>query len=255
MGAGKTAVGKRLAQRLGLPFVDLDHEIEQPLGTDHPRPLPRARRSRASARSSREVLASRGGAARGVIATGGGVVERAPNIATMLRDRTRALARRAVRYSARAAGALEGRAPAVPRPGAGATALSNRASTPTRGATVKIDVETELERRPGRGLAERLLRDIVRYLIFSDVHASVDALEAVLRARAPQALRRRSSSLGDLVGYGAAPNQVIEMVRRLQRRGAPHPRQPRQGGVGRRGGARTSTRSRWPPARWTRRAG
>jgi predicted phosphodiesterase len=56
---------------------------------------------------------------------------------------------------------------------------------------------------------------IVRYLIFSDVHASVDALEAVLRS-----VRRKRFdaivSLGDLVGYGAAPNQVIEMVRRLR---------------------------------------
>ena len=55
----------------------------------------------------------------------------------------------------------------------------------------------------------------MRYLIFSDVHASVDALESVLRA-----VRRKHFdviiSLGDLVGYGAAPNQVIEMVRRLK---------------------------------------
>ena len=28
MGAGKTAIGKRLAARLGLPFVDADHAIE-----------------------------------------------------------------------------------------------------------------------------------------------------------------------------------------------------------------------------------
>ena len=29
MGAGKTCIGKRLARRLGLPFVDADDEIEK----------------------------------------------------------------------------------------------------------------------------------------------------------------------------------------------------------------------------------
>ncbi len=32
MGAGKTAIGKRLAQRLGLPFIDADDEIERAAG-------------------------------------------------------------------------------------------------------------------------------------------------------------------------------------------------------------------------------
>ena len=32
MGAGKTSIGKRLAQRLGVPFIDADHEIESAAG-------------------------------------------------------------------------------------------------------------------------------------------------------------------------------------------------------------------------------
>ena len=32
MGAGKSAIGRRLAQRLGLPFIDADHEIEAAAG-------------------------------------------------------------------------------------------------------------------------------------------------------------------------------------------------------------------------------
>jgi predicted phosphodiesterase len=54
----------------------------------------------------------------------------------------------------------------------------------------------------------------VRYLILSDMHANWDAFAAVLR----RARRKRFDSvlvLGDLVGYGAAPNQVVEAVRRL----------------------------------------
>ena len=34
MGAGKSAIGKRLALRLGLPFVDADEEIERAMERD-----------------------------------------------------------------------------------------------------------------------------------------------------------------------------------------------------------------------------
>ncbi|MGW8368203.1 MAG: shikimate kinase, partial [Gammaproteobacteria bacterium] len=36
MGAGKTAVGKQLARRLGWDFVDSDREIEKRTGVDIP---------------------------------------------------------------------------------------------------------------------------------------------------------------------------------------------------------------------------
>jgi diadenosine tetraphosphatase ApaH/serine/threonine PP2A family protein phosphatase len=49
----------------------------------------------------------------------------------------------------------------------------------------------------------------VRYLILSDIHANIDAFEAVLAAATPSAWDR-VLVLGDLVGYGAEPNAVIE---------------------------------------------
>jgi diadenosine tetraphosphatase ApaH/serine/threonine PP2A family protein phosphatase len=49
----------------------------------------------------------------------------------------------------------------------------------------------------------------VRYLILSDIHANIDALDAVLAA-APADTWDRALVLGDLVGYGAEPNAVIE---------------------------------------------
>ena len=52
----------------------------------------------------------------------------------------------------------------------------------------------------------------MRALIFSDIHANLDALEAVLAA-APQ--HDATWNLGDVVGYGGSPNEVIERVRSL----------------------------------------
>jgi diadenosine tetraphosphatase ApaH/serine/threonine PP2A family protein phosphatase len=52
----------------------------------------------------------------------------------------------------------------------------------------------------------------MRYLILSDLHANLDALEAVLAVAPPPDC---SLILGDIVGYGAEPNAVIERVRGL----------------------------------------
>lgn len=55
----------------------------------------------------------------------------------------------------------------------------------------------------------------MRLLILSDIHANVDAFDAVLAA-APRDTWERAVVLGDLVGYGAEPNAVIERVLALE---------------------------------------
>jgi diadenosine tetraphosphatase ApaH/serine/threonine PP2A family protein phosphatase len=52
----------------------------------------------------------------------------------------------------------------------------------------------------------------VRYLILSDIHANLEALEATLAAAGKY---DRALVLGDLVGYGADPNGVIDRIRGL----------------------------------------
>jgi diadenosine tetraphosphatase ApaH/serine/threonine PP2A family protein phosphatase len=51
----------------------------------------------------------------------------------------------------------------------------------------------------------------VRYLVVSDLHANWEALEAVLRDA--EGLYDRPICCGDLVGYAADPNRVVEWVR------------------------------------------
>ena len=51
----------------------------------------------------------------------------------------------------------------------------------------------------------------MRYLIISDIHANWQALEAVLAAAAGQ--YEQILCCGDLVGYGAHPNRVVEWAR------------------------------------------
>ena len=55
----------------------------------------------------------------------------------------------------------------------------------------------------------------MRYLILTDIHANLEALETCL-ADAQSRGFDRTLVLGDLVGYGADPNAVIERVQQLE---------------------------------------
>lgn len=54
----------------------------------------------------------------------------------------------------------------------------------------------------------------MRHLIISDIHANMVALDAVLAAAQDQ--WEKAVCLGDLVGYGPDPNEVIDCVRSLE---------------------------------------
>ena len=54
----------------------------------------------------------------------------------------------------------------------------------------------------------------MRALILSDIHGNLEALEAVLAAA--EGKYDEIWNLGDMVGYGASPNQVIDLIRPLE---------------------------------------
>lgn len=53
----------------------------------------------------------------------------------------------------------------------------------------------------------------MRYLIFSDIHANITALDTVLKAAAGR--WDKAICLGDIVGYGPDPNEAIDRIRAL----------------------------------------
>ena len=55
----------------------------------------------------------------------------------------------------------------------------------------------------------------MKYLIISDIHSNLEALSAVL-ASVKRKRFDRVLVLGDLVGYGASPNQVVDTIRKLR---------------------------------------
>ncbi len=52
----------------------------------------------------------------------------------------------------------------------------------------------------------------MRALVLSDIHGNLEALTAVLDAAGEW---DELWNLGDMVGYGASPNQVVEVIRQL----------------------------------------
>src|SRR5688572_16016520 len=54
----------------------------------------------------------------------------------------------------------------------------------------------------------------MRYAIFSDTHANIEALTAVLKAYQSERIDR-FVCLGDTVGYGASPNECCDKIRQL----------------------------------------
>ena len=88
-GGGKSTVGRQLARRLGLAFVDSDHEIEQRIGCSIKTFFEREGEERFRDIES-EVLDEITARDSGVIATGGGIVLRELN-RQRLRERYRAL--------------------------------------------------------------------------------------------------------------------------------------------------------------------
>ena len=73
MGSGKSAVGRQLAARLGLSFVDSDAEIESTTGVDIPYIFEKEGEAGFRARE-RDVLATLTGRPGVVVATGGGAI-------------------------------------------------------------------------------------------------------------------------------------------------------------------------------------
>ena len=57
----------------------------------------------------------------------------------------------------------------------------------------------------------------MKHLVLSDIHGNLDALEAVLLKLKAQSVEfDKCVVLGDLVGYGANPNEVTEKIRKME---------------------------------------
>ena len=217
MAAGKTTVARALAARLGWRAEDIDELIEA-----------RERRTVADifARSGepyfraveREILRLLLPLRHIVVATGGGTFMDPENRAAINMDGLSVWLD--VPFDDRARAAAGGRPASARRPtGADGAALSRCGRPPTRTptcASTRGGAPAGRDRRAHhrRHLKRSELDDTVRYLILSDIHANLDALEAVLAARrwTPGTACSCSATWS---ATAREPNAVIDRVRAL----------------------------------------
>ncbi len=82
-----------------------------------------------------------------------------------------------------------------------------------RGSGLRTSVPAALWQFGSRERPDAVRESIsIRALIIADIHSNLEALEAVLAAAPPHDV---IWNLGDVVGYGACPNEVIDAVQRL----------------------------------------
>jgi 3-dehydroquinate synthetase len=86
MGAGKSTLGPQVADRLGRPFIDLDRDLEQDLGTTIPEFFEQRGESEFRLQEEGHAIAALRLPDPAVVALGGGAVQR-PSIRHELRDR------------------------------------------------------------------------------------------------------------------------------------------------------------------------
>ena len=177
MGAGKTTVARALGRRLGWRVEDIDERIEA-----------RERRSVAAIfaqhgepyfrQLERQVLVDLLPERKIVVATGGGTFAEADNRALMLADGAVAwldipLAQRAASACPPTAGGRWRRTGSR-----WSSCYARRQLTYAR----RTCASTAPSRSRSRGPPARMDRLLMRYLILSDIHANLEALEAVLAA-------------------------------------------------------------------------
>ena len=145
-------------------------------------------------------------------------------------------------------------APSLPGPSAGhraqGTAHARQLPAPGRRAQATQALSGDAHRAAGRRMAWLAARSRpatlapMRVAVLSDIHSNLPALEAALEAVGPF---DQLWVLGDIVGYGPHPDEVVERLRDAgRRRGAGQPRRRRRWAA-----SRPAPSTTWPGPRWT----